>query len=193
LAQGLFSYPRRQALHVERQPLPLTQANDSPTVIIHNFAAQFKNERMMSSKNDHFDISYYRLSLTDFLRESHPELFFDNNFIAVRSEAATEAYSQAIQNGSNQIEAAETADEILFEGLHFSRHDTLVNILWNEFADEVPEDEAKTLAIRLLPECESVFANYSLSEGFAYKPEYELLYSELTGTVALYLESHELQ
>ncbi|MDR2534099.1 MAG: DUF1896 domain-containing protein, partial [Tannerellaceae bacterium] len=41
-------------------------------------------------------------------------------------------------------------------------------------------------------ECETVFSQYSLSDGFAYEPEYDLLYTELTGTIALYLESHEL-
>jgi hypothetical protein len=59
--------------------------------------------------------------------------------------------------------------------------------------DEVPEDEAKDLALKLLPECEAVFAQYPLSDGFADESEYELLYTELTGTIALYLESHELQ
>jgi hypothetical protein len=80
----------------------------------------------------------------------------------------------------------------LYNGLYFSKHDTIVNILWNEFFNEVPEGEAKEWAIRLLPECEAVFAVYPLSDGFAYEPEYELLYTELTGTIALYLESHEL-
>jgi hypothetical protein len=45
----------------------------------------------------------------------------------------------------------------------------------------------------LLPECESVFAKYPLSDGFACEPEYDLLYTELTGAIAMYLESHELQ
>ena len=133
----------------------------------------------MNNKNHAPDISYFRLSLTDFLRESHPELLKNERFIVAGIDAATEAYEQA--------------NFLLFKGLHFSKHDTLVNILWNEFADEVPEDEAKEMAMKLLPECESVFSGYPLSDGFAYEPEYELLYTELTGTIALYLESHELQ
>jgi hypothetical protein len=144
----------------------------------------------MNSKNNHApDISYFRLSLTDFLRESHPERLKDNRFILSCTEAALEAYEQAIKNGSNPQEAIGQANAVLFSGLHFSRHDTLKNILWNEFPDEVPEDVAGLLAIRLLPECEPVFARYPLSDGFAYEPEYDLLYTELTGTIALYLES----
>lgn len=148
----------------------------------------------MNSKYSHApDISYFRLSLMDFLRESHPERLKDNRFIISCADAATEAYEQAILSGDTPEDAIEQANAVLFEGLHFSKHDTLKNILWNEFAEEVPEDEAKPLAIELLTDCEPVFAKYPLSDGFAYEPEYELLYTELTGTIALYLESHELQ
>jgi hypothetical protein len=77
--------------------------------------------------------------------------------------------------------------------LHFSKHDTLVNILWNEFADVVPEDDAKSWAIRLFPECEPVFAEYPLTDDFAYEPAYELLYTELTGIIAIYFEEHGIQ
>jgi hypothetical protein len=136
------------------------------------------------------DLSYFKLLLTDFLRESHPERLDDERFISVRSEAAAEACEQAIRNGDTPTEAAQQANNVLFKDLHFSKHHTLVNILWNEFAEEVPEYDAKPLAIKLLPECESVFAKYPLSDDFAYLPEYELLYTELTGTVALHLESH---
>jgi hypothetical protein len=147
----------------------------------------------MSSENTVPDISYYRLSLTDFLRESHPELLIDKNFIATRSEAAAETYSQAVRNGGNHIEAGEQANAILFQDLHFSTHNTLTDILWNEFADVIPEDGAKSWAILLFSECEHVFAEYTLSDNFAYEPEYESLYTELTGTVANYFEEHGIQ
>ena len=142
----------------------------------------------MNNKKHAPDISYFRLSLMNFLHESHPERLNENRFILSSADAATETYEQAILNGDTPEEAIEQANAVLFDGLHFSKHDTLVNILWNEFADEVPEDEAKEMAIKLLPECESVFAGYPLSDVFAYEPEYELLYTELTGTIALYLE-----
>jgi hypothetical protein len=128
----------------------------------------------------------------DFLRESHPERLKDGRFILACTESALDTYEQAIKNGDTPNEAVEQANAILFNGLLFSKHDTIVNILWNEFFNEVPEDEAKEWATKLLPECEAVFANYPLSDGFADEPEYELLYTELTGTIALYLESHEL-
>ena len=142
----------------------------------------------MSNKNT-TDISYFRLSLIQFLRESHPELSSDNEFISSRSEAATETYEQAIRNSNDQFNAVEYANEVLFRDLHFSKHDTLVTILWNEFVDTVPQSSAK----ELLTECESVFAKYALSDDFAYSPEFDLLYTELTGTISIYFDEHGLQ
>jgi hypothetical protein len=147
----------------------------------------------MNSKNAIPDISYFRLSLTDFIRESHPELLADTAFIATRAEAAAETYSQAVRNGSSQTEAGEQANAVLFEDLHFSMHDTLTDILWNEFSDIIPEDDAKPWAVRLFPECEHVFAEYTLSDDFAYSTEYEALYTELTGVIANYFEEHGIQ
>ena len=78
----------------------------------------------------------------------------------------------------------------LLQGLHFSKYNTVIEVLWNEFADEVPPGDAPAFALTLLPAMEEVFARYPLADGFAYTPEYDLLYTELTGTVAIYLEEH---
>jgi hypothetical protein len=147
----------------------------------------------MNNKDYPADMSYFRLLLVDFLRESYPQLLTDEKFIATRADAALTIYEQAVLNGSHPVEAEHSATKTLFFGLHFSKYDTLKNILWNEFSTAIPEDEAKRWAIRLLPICEAVFANYPLSDDFEYSTEYDLLYTELTGTIALYLESHELQ
>ncbi|MDR1666738.1 MAG: DUF1896 domain-containing protein [Bacteroidales bacterium] len=147
----------------------------------------------MNSKNNIPDITYFRLSLVDFLRESHPHLVNDRKFITARAEAALEAYEKAARNGGNPLEAGEQANIILFDGLHFSKYDTVKNIFWNEFSEDIPEDETDTWAMLLLPECESVFAKYPLSDDFTCEPEYDLLYTELTGAIALYIESYGLQ
>ncbi|KAA6333790.1 hypothetical protein EZS27_017832, partial [termite gut metagenome] len=112
--------------------------------------------------------------------------------ITSRSEAAAESYEQAVRNGSNPIEAAEQANAVLFEGLHFSKHDTLVTVIWNEFAGVVPQSEAGAFALSLLPACEPVFAKYPLWDDFAYTSEFDLLYTELTGTISIYLDEHGL-
>ena len=144
-------------------------------------------------KNHAPDISYFRLSLVEFLKESHPERLKDKRFIISCANAATEAYEQAIRNGDSPDDAIDSANAVLYSGLHFSKHDTLVNILWNEFTNEIREENTADLAVKLLPECEQVFSGYPLSDGFAYEPEYNLLYTELTGAIAMYIESHGIQ
>ena len=138
----------------------------------------------MNSKDNIPELSYYRLSLLAFLRESHPELLNEERFINSRANAAVETYAKEILGGSNNLQANNEALLILFEGLYFSKYDTIVDILWNEFAGEVPEDEAGAMAIKFLPECENVFVQYPLSDNFVYEPEFDLLYTELTGAIA---------
>ena len=142
------------------------------------------------STSEPMEISYFRLNLLSYLRDAHPDKANDLSFIAGRGDIAAEAYSQAIKSGLDHIQAAEIANEALFRGLHFSPYNTIVEILWNEFSNEVPEDGAKSKAKELLPQCQTVFAKYDLNDNFASEPEYELVYTELTGTIALYLESH---
>ncbi|MDR0603931.1 MAG: DUF1896 domain-containing protein [Bacteroidales bacterium] len=137
------------------------------------------------------DLSYYKLSLTDFLQKSHPNLI-DEAFINARAALAVETYEDAIKNGYNHIEAGEQASQVLFDGLHFSKFDTLVNILQNEFSGIVPEEKIKELVMKLLPECEEVFSKYPLFDDFDYESAFNNLYTELTGTVAIYLDHHAI-
>lgn len=146
----------------------------------------------MKQNNNPLELSYYRLTLLSFLKESHPHLAFDTNFIKARADEASEAYSNAIKEGLSQTETEELANLTLFRGLLFSKHDTIVNVLWNEFSDIVPQSEAKEYAIRILSQCEFLFLQYPISDEFMYSPEYEKLYNELTGFIDLWLEENEL-
>ena len=56
------------------------------------------------------------------------------------------AYSEAVKSGLDHIQAAEIANEALFKGLHFSFYNVIVEILWNEFFDEVSPSEAHAKA-----------------------------------------------
>jgi hypothetical protein len=119
-----------------------------------------KIQKEMNSRNNIPNISYFRLFLVDFLRESHPHLDNDRKFITARTEAALDAYEKAVLSGNTPLEAGIQVNTILFEGLYFSQYDTVKNIFWNEFSKEISEEEAGFWAILLLPECESVFAKY---------------------------------
>lgn len=143
-----------------------------------------------SQNNQPQELSYFRLSLLSFLRESHPELANNTDFIASRGDSAAEAYSETVRSGLSHDVAAEVANEVLFANLRFSKYDTIVTVLWNEFEDEVPQGTAKSLALQLLPVCEEVFAKYPLSDDFAFEPQFDNLYTELTGTILIWLDEH---
>ena len=146
----------------------------------------------MKKNIDSVKLSYYRLTLQSFLSESHPELANDAEFIASRGDLAAQTYSQTIEEGYSHNQAEALANEVLYKGLFFSKHDTIVNVLWNEFNLEVPQGSAKNMAQRLLAFCEDVFAKYPISDEFAYEPEFNQLYTELTGTIVIWMEEHEL-
>ncbi len=135
-------------------------------------------------------MSYYGLSLLSYLRDSHPLLAADTSFIADRADRAAEAYSDAIRAGSTHAEAEAAASDELYRSLHFSPYNTLVHILWDEFAAEVPEEAARAVALRLLalPVFRDVLAKHDLADDFAATPEYSQLYTELVGTVQILLE-----
>ena len=138
------------------------------------------------------EMSYFRLNLLSFLRDSHPDKANDLSFIAGRGDMAAEAYSEAVKSGLDHIQTAEIANETLFKGLHFSPYNVIVEILWNEFFDEVSPNEAQAKAKELMPECLAVFSNYNLNDDFAETTEYQSLYAELVGTILILLEN-ELQ
>jgi len=137
------------------------------------------------------ELSYYRLYLLNFLRENHPDKADDGIFISEREDHAAEIYEQAMRYGYTPDTAEELAIETLLQGLHFSRYATLLDIFDNEFKNEVPEANKKSIALHLLPIFEPIFSRYKLSDDFAQSsPEYVKLYTELTGETVLYLEAY---
>lgn len=140
----------------------------------------------------HKELSWFKLSLLHFLYESHPELSDDNDLLNTRGDHAAKIYSEAILNGHNHLEAEELAHKVLYKGLHFSKHDTLVTIIWNEFSGLIPMGEAKAFAIRFRGTAEHIFDKYRLNDEFAYSSEFKGLCTELTGAIAIWLQENEL-
>ena len=140
------------------------------------------------------ELSYFNLKLTTFLSEHQPEFLQDAPFISSRSDAALTAYCDAVAQGFSHPEAESIASNVLFEGLHFSKYDTLVSVLENEFETELPSPLPERLAPILLKNKAilSVFGKYDLTDDFAASPQYEQLYTELTGTIVLIIEQNSL-
>ena len=137
------------------------------------------------------DFSYYGLYLLDYLRNNRFEQATDTAFIRERADRAAETYEQARLDGYPTEGAQELAMNILLRGLHYSKHAILREVVESEFADDVPEDKQDGFIAGLLPLVDAVFSIYDLSDdNFALSPDYDLLRTDLTGAVVLYIEEY---
>lgn len=137
------------------------------------------------------DFSYYGLYLLDYLRKNKFEQATDEALIRERADRAAEVYERARLDGTSAAGAQELAMSTLMEGLRYSKYAILCEVVENEFADDVPEAERESFTRKLLPLVGNVFSIYDLSDdNFALSPDYDLLYTELTGAVVLYIEEY---
>ena len=145
-------------------------------------------------ENNKQELSYFRLKLRSYMSEHHPERLQDTEFITARADMALTAYCDAVAQGFTHPEAESMASEVLYQGLHFSKYDILVSVLENEFEKELPSPLPERLTPMLLKNkaVQSVFDKYELTDDFGATPEYEKLYTELTGTIVLLIEVNGL-
>lgn len=140
------------------------------------------------------ELSYYGLYLLDYLRKYHPDKVIDTEFITGREEAASETFEKERAAGSTVEAAQEEAMRVLLEGLHFSPYALLLEVVENEFADEVEASDREAFCREIFPHLKNLLGGYDTPDDtFALSPEHDLLYTELTGTVMLYLESYGIQ
>lgn len=139
------------------------------------------------------DLSYFRLRLQELLDTSYPELRGNIAFIDQRSHDAAFTYEEAFRSGNSIEQCDMIADFVLFEGLHFSKFDTVFKVVCEEFDTIMADEELRPFALKMLPVCEPVFAAYELTNDFAYTTDFDLLYTELTGTIQIWIEDHGLQ
>ena len=145
-------------------------------------------------ENNKQELSYFRLKLKSYMSEHHPERLKDTEFITARADMALRAYCDAVAQGFSYLEAETMASEVLYQGLHFSKYDTLVSVLENEFERELPAPLPEKLAPILLANkaVQATFAGYELTDAFAASGQYDRLYTELTSTIVLLIESNNL-
>ena len=140
------------------------------------------------------ELSYFRLKLENYLSEHFPEMLGDKPFITARADEALSTYCDAVAQDFSHPEAESMASEVLHRGLHFSKYDTLVSVLENEFEKELPSPLPERLSPILLKNkaVQSVFDKYEPTDDFGASPEYEKLYTELTGIIVLLIEVNGL-
>ncbi len=146
----------------------------------------------MNKKNkEQTELSYYGLYLLNYLQENKFEQASDRAFIKERADRAAETYEQARLDGCSADGAQELAMAALVRGMRYSRYAILCEVVENEFSDEVPEAKRDAFIHKLLPLVGNVFSVYDLSDdNFALSSDYDLLYTELTGAVVLYIEEY---
>ena len=96
------------------------------------------------------ELSYFRLKLENYLGEHFPEMLGDKAFITARADEALTTYCDAVAQGFSHPEAETMTSEVLYQGLHFSKYDTLVFVLENEFEKELPDPLPERLSPILL-------------------------------------------
>ena len=145
-------------------------------------------------QNTKQELSYFRLKLRSYMSEHHPERLQDTEFITARADMALATYCDAVSQGFTHPEAESVASEVLYHSLHFSKYDTLVSVLENEFERELPVPLPEKLAPILLSNeaVQATFDKFGLTDIFAASEQYDRLYTELTGTVVLLIESNKL-
>ena len=148
----------------------------------------------MKTDNNKQDLSYFRLKLRSYMSEHHPDRLHDTEFLSARADMALTAYCDAVSQGFTHPEAESMANEVLYQALHFSKYDTLVSVLENEFERELPAPLPERLAPILLSNkaVQATFDKFGLTDEFVASGQYARLYTELTGTTVLLIESNNL-
>lgn len=139
------------------------------------------------------DLSYFTLRLRELLSGSFPELLHNHRFINQRSAWAAKAYEDSFMAGYSVERSTQIAEAILFRELHFSPFDTVFKVVCNEFDTLMADEALRPFALKMLPVCTPVFRQYVFTEDFGESPEYNLLYTELTGSIQIWIEDNGLQ
>lgn len=87
----------------------------------------------MKKRKSSIPVSHFRRRLESFICERHPNLKNAKKLIETRSVQAAQIFSEAVTTGSSETAARTKADALLFEGLLFSKYDTIRCIIATEF------------------------------------------------------------
>ena len=152
------------------------------------------NRQMNRKKQAQTELSYYGLYLLNHLRENRFPQASDADFIRERADHAAEVYEQARRDALFADAAQELAMSALLKGLRFSKYSILYDVVDSEFPLEVAVEDQEAFVKNLLPLVDNVYSIYDLTDDdFAQSPDYDQLYTELTGAVALFIESNGVQ
>ena len=149
---------------------------------------------MNRKKQAQTELSYYGLYLLNHLRENRFPQASDADFIRKRADHAAEVYEQARRDDLFADAEQELAMSALLKGLRFYKYSIRYDVVDSEFPLEVAVEDQEAFVKNLLPLVDNVYSIYDLTDDdFAQSPVYDQLYTELTGAVALFIESNGVQ
>lgn len=140
------------------------------------------------------ELSFYYLYLKNYL-DSYKFAGVTDTFIRARAELAEETYEKARRDGAEVDEAHELSMATLLDGYRYSDYEIIMDVLEEEFSDEVSEDLRPFMATYLqsLRMVEDVFEEYDVQENtFVSSGQYKQLCCELTGVISIILTDNGL-
>ena len=140
------------------------------------------------------ELSFYFLYLKTYLT-NYRFAGVTDTFIHSRAEQAEEAYEKARRNGAEVDEAHAVSMAVLLDGFRYSDYEIIMDVLEEEFKDDVSEDMRPFMATHLqsLSMVEDVFNNYDIQDNaFVSSGKYYQLRCELTGIISIILTEYEL-
>lgn len=135
------------------------------------------------------EISFFRASLLDFLKEYHPHLTNDSKLIELRNKASEELFEELILGGADQISAYEQAMQELYAGMEFSLYSFIMDIICEEYT-QVPAGKRRDLCLVLIPACEDIVDQYRQDSVLTDEIGHWVMQMEITGLIGQYLEEH---
>lgn len=140
------------------------------------------------------ELDFYVLYLKNYLTQYRFDDVTDT-FIQARAELAQFTYTQLRRMGAAVDAAHEMSMDVLLEGFRYSEHEILMDVLEEEFADDISEDYRPYFVKHLqsLRQIEDVFADYDMQANtFINSGRYHMLRCELTGMISIILTEYGL-
>lgn len=140
------------------------------------------------------ELSFYYLYLKNYL-DSYKFAGVTDTFIKARAELALETYEKARRNGTEVDEAHELSIAALLEGFRYSDYEIIMDVLEEEFYNDVSEEMRPFMATYLLSlgMVEDVFDEYDIQDNtFVSSGKYDALRCELTGVISIILTADGL-
>lgn len=140
------------------------------------------------------EISFYFLYLKNYL-ESYKFAGVTDAFMRTRAELAEETYENARRNGDEVDEAHELSMAALLDGFRYSDYEIIMDVLAEEFYDDVSEGLRPFMAtyLQTIGMVEDVFDSYEIQDNnFITSGQYDQLRCELTGVISIILTENGL-